>query len=466
MRVAVASLVPHPPILVSDVGGAEIGKIGATVDAMKDVSEKVSQVKAQTLVIVSPHSPVFADAFAIKTRPALKGSLARFGAAGVTLGFQNDIKLVGKILEEASRLDVPAGEFGDEVVEMGYSDELDHGVLVPLYYLRKGFQGSVVSISLSDLSYFKHYLFGLAVQKAAESLSRDIVFVASGDLSHCLTPDAPGGYNEKGRDFDHAIQDILQRGAFEQLFGIKESLIESAGECGFRSIVMLAGVLNGYDVKTNILSYEGPFGVGYLVAVVEPLAYTEDRDLTSTVASMSNLQMEQRISEESEPARLARRAVESYVQDNRIVSAPAGLPNFLLMERGAAFVSLKKSGVLRGCIGTTAPTQSNLAEEIIKNAIQAAMQDPRFPPVQPGELSELSYSVDVLEKPEKISDESALDPKKFGVIVESGFRKGLLLPDIEGVDTVEDQVNIAKRKAGIFSSEPVLLYRFKVTRYK
>lgn len=161
---------------------------------------------------------------------------------------------------------------------------------------------------------------------------------------------------------------------------------------------------------------------------------------------------------------LARLAIEAWVREGRRIQPPSDLPAELLSRRAGAFVSLKKHGVLRGCIGTYLPTEENLAQEIIENAIRAATEDPRFPPVRPEELSELSITVDVLSPPEPCSEEE-LDPKRYGVIVEKGWRRGLLLPDLPGVETVEDQLRIAKMKAGLSPHEPCKLYRFTVERH-
>lgn len=163
--------------------------------------------------------------------------------------------------------------------------------------------------------------------------------------------------------------------------------------------------------------------------------------------------------------RLARETIENYLKYGKIISPPTNLPEEMVNEKAGVFVSIKKFNNLRGCIGTFMPTQENIAYEIIRNAISAAVDDPRFPPVTASELNDLTISVDVLSSPEKISDISQLDPKKYGVIVSSGYKKGLLLPDLEGVDTVEEQVDIAKRKAGIYPGEPVKLSRFEVKRY-
>ncbi len=163
--------------------------------------------------------------------------------------------------------------------------------------------------------------------------------------------------------------------------------------------------------------------------------------------------------------RLAKETVENYVRYKKIISPPAD-PTSEMTEKAGVFVSIKKKGELRGCIGTFQPTTKNVASEIIQNAISAAMQDPRFLPVKSSELDALEYSVDVLTKPEKVESRKDLDPKKYGVIVKSRDRKGLLLPDLEGVDTVEEQVSIASMKAGIYSGEQIELYRFEVRRYK
>ena len=169
--------------------------------------------------------------------------------------------------------------------------------------------------------------------------------------------------------------------------------------------------------------------------------------------------------DESAHVRLARETIENYVKQGKIITPPKDLPEEMINQKAGVFVSLKKFGDLRGCIGTFMPTQENIAQEIIKNAISAAIDDPRFPPVTVPELEDLSISVDVLSAPEEVKDVSQLDPKKYGVIVSSGYKKGLLLPDLEGVDTAEYQIDIAKRKAGIYPGEKVKLYRFEVKRY-
>ncbi len=162
---------------------------------------------------------------------------------------------------------------------------------------------------------------------------------------------------------------------------------------------------------------------------------------------------------------LAKQTIEEYVRTKKTISPPSDLSSELAARAGV-FVSLKKMGTLRGCIGTFEPTADTIAEEVIKNAISAATQDPRFHALEEDELTELEYSVDVLSPPEKITSIKDLDPKKYGIIVIQGGRRGLLLPDLEGVDTVEEQLRITKMKAGIWTDKNLEIFRFTVTRYR
>lgn len=162
--------------------------------------------------------------------------------------------------------------------------------------------------------------------------------------------------------------------------------------------------------------------------------------------------------------RLAREAVETYVRKGAVPKPRELTPE--MGERAGVFVSLHKHGQLRGCIGTFEPTKDNVADEVIANAISASTMDPRFPPVIESELDDLEYSVDILTTPEPAADLGELDPREYGIIVESGWRRGLLLPDLEGVDSIEEQIAICRLKAGISAHEPVNLYRFQVRRFK
>jgi AmmeMemoRadiSam system protein A len=302
----------------------------------------------------------------------------------------------------------------------------------------------LVPLTFSLMTLSDHFKFGQAIGRAAQRADKRVAVVASGDLSHRLIPSAPAGYDPMGEVFDRKLTEAIAGYDVAAILDLDEGLVDRAGECGLRSIVILLGALEGLEVKTDVLSYEGPFGVGYLVA---------------------SLDVGEGGGEEMHPlTRLARDTVEGFVNDGKLPQPNELTPE--MKEKAGVFVSIKKHGQLRGCIGTFEPKEPNVAEEIINNAVSSAMRDPRFLPVTPEELSDLSYSVDVLTMPEPVEDEEDLDPVKYGVIVESGKRRGLLLPDLEGVDTVEKQIDICRQKAGILPDEPVQLYRFEVKRYR
>lgn len=225
---------------------------------MKKIALEIESAEADTIVIVSPHGPVQMDVMSINGSEILAGNFLQFGDQ-TAMEFQNDIDLGTNIEKIAAAKEVPA-----EIVDGGIP--LDHGAMVPLYYLAKNQPNmKVVPIAFSYLDYRKHFKFGEAIFEAAESINRNIVLVASGDLSHRLTPDAPAGYSPQGEKFDKLLIGLLEENKTSEILDMNSSLIEEAGECGLRSIIILLGALATKEYRFEKLSYEGPFGVGYLV---------------------------------------------------------------------------------------------------------------------------------------------------------------------------------------------------------
>ena len=228
----------------------------------------------------------------------------------------------------------------------------------------------------------------------------------------------------------------------------------------------MAGTLDAQAVSCELLSHEGPFGVGYAVASFIPTGRRDERRrFAPRLEEAAAQERAQREAQEDPWVRLARLSLETWVKTGKRAGVPEGLPPALQAVRAGAFVSLKKDGRLRGCIGTISPAAPTLAQEILENAVSAGTRDPRFPPVTREELPELVYSVDVLGAPEPVSSPAELDVKRYGVIVSAGKRRGLLLPDLAGVDTVEEQIDIARQKAGIAPETAVTLERFEVVRH-
>ncbi|MHB1016304.1 MAG: AmmeMemoRadiSam system protein A [Coriobacteriia bacterium] len=444
-------IAPHPPIMVAEVGGKRASVTAASIRSMETAARLLAAFEPDAIVLMSPHAPLARDAFVVDTSERYTGDLGQFGARAVRVDAQGDPVLANAIIAAAAAQDLPAISRAEHrALEAGV---LDHGALVPLSFLDRSARYPLVELSLSFLPLASHRTFGEAVAQAARTLGRRVAFVASGDCSHRLTPDAPAGYSPRAHEFEEELVGSLERGDYEALEALDAELIEEAGECGLRSFITLGGFLRDTGVITRLLSHEGPWGVGYATAVAgsnDLLALADQVDVASTPAA------------ESDPVRLARRTIEAYLREHRIITPPA--PEGLLAGRHGAFVSLHRQGELRGCIGTIAPTAPTLAEEIVHNAIQAATADPRFPPLTSDELGDLEISVDVLQKPEP-AELCDLDPATWGVIVSADWRRGLLLPDLDGVDTVEQQVSIARQKAGIGPDERVRLERFKVERY-
>jgi MEMO1 family protein len=453
-------IAPHPPIMVAEVGGADARVTSASSEAMLELAGLLERFDPQTLVVVSPHAPSFADAFTVTEATRLRGDLSAFRAASVVHDTSGDPDLARAIVAEAEAAGLPAvprEEYG-----LRLSPDLDHGVLVPLSFLDPADHYDLVVVSFTNLSAADHIAFGRAIRRAAGSLGRRVALIASGDLSHRLKPDAPAGFAPRAHLFDEQLVSLLAHEDFAGVAGMDTGLREEAGECGWRSFLILGGYLEGSDAVPRVLSYEGPWGVGYLTAAFAPAAELEGlHSFTPSAGAKGGHKGD----EESAPVALARRTLEQYVRHGTTPTPPP-FDDPDLPARAGAFVSLHEDGMLRGCIGTIGPTQATLAEEIAHNAIQAATADPRFPPVAEHELDALDIKVDVLHEPERVESLGELDPRSYGVITTCGWRRGLLLPDLDGVDTCEQQVAIAMSKGGISAGEPISLDRFKVDRYE
>jgi AmmeMemoRadiSam system protein A/AmmeMemoRadiSam system protein B len=460
-----SGIAPHPPIMVPEVGGESAAEVRRSIEAMAELTRRIIQSGAETVVLISPHAPLDARAFVAYHTPQLYGDFANFRAPDAHLEFPLDEELLEAISNAAA-------QDGYEVMRLADYD-LDHGAAVPLYFLdRYGWRGRVVVLGYSFLSNEDHVKFGSCIARAVATAGRRSALVASGDLSHRLKPEAPAGYNPAAYRFDEEVVAAIHDNAPGRIVEIDHDLRRTAGECGYRSMLVALGATRELPRACEVLHYEAPFGVGYLVAqLTNAQAVDHDRDADRPVNVVAADQEDQAEDQAGLPA-LARLAVETFVRTGKQVAAPEN-PSALLAARAGCFVSIKTrkagepGGELRGCIGTIEPVKQNLAEELIANAVNAAMRDPRFSPVQVDELAELRYSVDVLEAPEPATL-ADLDPKIYGVIVEdkSETFRGLLLPDIAGVDTVAKQVEIAARKAGITTGEPLKLSRFRVHRYR
>lgn len=266
MALVFAAISPHPPIIVPTIGSpTDLKKVKKTIEGMEKLSEIFAQAKPETVLVISPHGPVEFNQFSIVNSPILSGHFYYFGDSQTELIFRNEPALIEFIKKEAEKEKIS--------LRLVNQKELDHGTLVPLYYLSQKLPNiKIVPIAFSFLDLKTHFKFGKTLQNAIKFYQKSdrrkcrMAIVASGDLSHRLTFDAPAGYSPQGKEFDNLLVDLLRKKDVEGILNLDVNLVEEAGECGYRSIIILLGALDSLDWQPEILSYEGPFGVGYLAA--------------------------------------------------------------------------------------------------------------------------------------------------------------------------------------------------------
>lgn len=456
---------PHPPIIIPEVGRGEEKKIKNTYEACDSVGTEIAELKPDTIIVITPHGTMFSDAIALSFEPSISGSLKQFRAPEVSMNFQIDLDLTQKIIDKADKNDIPTAEVTRNFIKKyGREYELDHGTMVPLYFVQDKYSDfKLVHITYGGLSPMQLYRFGKVIKEAVEENNKNVVFIGSGDLSHRLKDEGPYDYSPFGEKFDAEIISLLTKGNVAGVFNMNCETIENAGECGLRSYYIMLGAMDGNEIKGELLSYEGTFGVGYAVMKFE--LESSDRDVLLEITMEKRKKYMERTSNEDVYVRLARESLTHYIIEGNFMEVPNYVTEEMINCKRGVFVSLKKFGALRGCIGTIFPVTESIAEEVMRNAIEAGEGDPRFSAVSEGELEDIVFSVDVLTEPIEASKEE-LDPKKYGVVVRSGRKSGLLLPDLEGVNTVEEQLSIVLNKASISPGEKYSIEKFEVIRHK
>ncbi|MEI7884155.1 MAG: AmmeMemoRadiSam system protein A [Clostridia bacterium] len=454
-------IVPHPPLIIPEVGKGQEQKISKTIAAYQEIARRIAKLRPDTIIVTTPHATMYADYLHISPGTHAAGNFQDFGATTVQLEVDYDMDFIQKLISIANEEKLAVGTLGAK------TKTLDHGTMVPLYFINQTYQAyQLVRISLAGLSPLFHYQFGKCIAKVAEQSEKKIIIVASGDLSHKLKADGPYGLAEEGEIFDQQLTSAMKQGDFLRFLSFDGDFCEAAAECGLRSFIIMAGALDGKAIHAELLSYEGTFGVGYAVAAYKIIGIDESRHFDQLFIAAEAERIAGIKLAEDEYVSLARQSLEYYVKTHEVIRQPAKLPDDLSKGRAGVFVSLKINGRLRGCIGTILPTKANIAAEIIRNAISAGTEDPRFEPVRADELNQLVYSVDVLGKASLVASIEELDVKRYGLIVTAKEKRGLLLPNLTGVDTPQQQVDIALQKAGISKNEVYSMERFEVVRHK
>ena len=428
--IVAGALVAHPPILLPEVGGAQSERVRATADAIRELDGILATVDATLAIVISPHSPSSMTSLPVRRAARAAGNLSRFRAPQVRVEAQVDVMLAAALVVDGQR----AG------FSLTWAEEtdLDHGVVVPLHSLPRTMANKrCLFLGVSGWPLHRFIEFGTWLQHRLRD--RSAVLIASGDLSHRLTPDAPYGFRPEGPIFDRLVIDALRARQWDRIEGLDPDLVDVAGECGLRPLAILLGAGRAAGLNSRVLSYEGPFGVGYPV-----VAFTAFPGATTTLDVQT----------------LGRQAIETYLRTRRLIEPPQPIP-IELQEPSAVFVTLRKDGELRGCVGSVLPTEATAAHEVIRYAVASAVRDPRFDPVRLDEVGALLIKVQLLDPAEPVDDISTLNPQTHGIIVRCGDRQALLLPGIDGIVTPEQQVLAACEKAGIDRHAPLELERFR-----
>jgi AmmeMemoRadiSam system protein A/AmmeMemoRadiSam system protein B len=442
---------PHAPILVPEVGGERGGAAQASCQAMREAAACVMSFRPETLVLISPHSPRQPRAFGVWAGERLQGSFAQFKAPRAQVSLPNDTPLAHAIVTEAKTRDLATWMIHDRT--------LDHGALVPLWFLAgAGWAGPTIVLSLNYPEGGGLSELGEAIAAAARASHRRMAIVASGDMSHRLTPDAPCGFHPQARQFDEAFIHLIRDGDYHEIRNIDPGLRELAAEDAVDSTLVAAAAVDWKSTGHKVLNYEGPFGVGYGVAILFA-EKSNPADLQPAPPHTTNR-------EGVILPGLARQSVTAALRGSSELP-PAATGQYLNAQRGVFVTLRERSGMLRGCAGTIRPACASVVAETWRSARVAAFQDSRFPPVEADELPNLRFDVSVLHSMEKISSADELDPARYGVMVstEDG-RRGLLLPAIEEIKTAGQQLGFARKKGWIGPDEPVMLQRFQVDYFE
>lgn len=256
MSLVFAAITPHPPIIIPTIGQENLPKVKETIEAMANLEKDFRAAAPDVVVIISPHGQLFEDAFTINYSDSYSGTFEHLGDLSISLKFNPDLAFLHRLKERLEH------KLPTIIVQ---EQRVDHGSLVPLYFLTKNIKPNIVPIGYSLLSYEKHLEFGRIIKEEIFNSKKRIAIIASGDLSHRLTVDAPAGFSPKGKEFDEQLITFLKNKNSKGIIEMDKNFIEEAGECGLRSILILLGILENINYQPELYSYEGPFGVGYLI---------------------------------------------------------------------------------------------------------------------------------------------------------------------------------------------------------
>lgn len=483
MSVYATYFLPHAPILISNIGNNQTEQAQKTVTALERISNEIAKINPDTIVIISPHGPIFNDAISIYQLNHYRGDFEQFGVKELAVSFEKDDKFIEALLKENDSQEGLFYPLLDQEFEMFQQfPKLDHGILVPMYFLKKaGVQSKIVCMSYGIFSYEKLMEHGLMIHKTSEALNQKTLIISSGDLSHTLTDCGPCAYHSSGEKLDLIICEAFENHSPYAPFLTKNSLIMEAEICGLNPFAIGIGAFIGRGIESTLLSYEGPFGVGYMVASIKENK-NAPLDHYSKFKIQRNRENAQKRLEEHFYAKIARacivhfqntqRVPRTYLTsngvkvENQFFKFPFDVFESDLRETSGIFVTLMHMGNLKGCMGCVRPNGQQLLDLLVDFSINAYAFDSRFEPLDPQLIDELEVHVEILSPLEKVLSKEDLDPKAYGIFIEGKGRHGVLLPNIHGIGSVDEQLTIACNKVGIRVDEIETMHRFSTSKYE
>lgn len=476
MSILETFVIPHAPRLLPEIGGIESLEYEQTMNAILEMSLRISELKPDTVVLISPHGASYGNYFFITSGKRAKGyigspettnTLADYYVrlrpnhfAPVKIEIQLDEEFIFMLEALTKKDSFPAGLEGSK------RKNLDVGTIVPLYYLNMFITDyCLVRCSTSRLSAFEHYQFGQYLSQVSSNLNRRTVVIASSDLSHRHDPDSEYGYSNKSTEFDTTVVESLREGNFFKLMTIDGKEREKVGECGINPLLVMAGSLDKKMIKVNIASYQKEFGVGHCVAQCKITGESNSRRFKSKYKNWIKERAKKSKKIENLYARVARFALETYVRTDYEVTKENDLLRSLIQEDKKLatkkalpiFVTLRKGGHLRGSFGRMVPKKELFIDELLDNAVAAGYEDMRFEHVRQHELEEIEYEINVVKERGVLNSIDQLDPREQGVYVYTQKKKkeGIMLPDQNSAITPKSLLGLALKKGKI---EPIERY--------
>ncbi len=459
MPLLASYILPHSPVLIPAIGKGQEKAFDDTLDSYVKVAKEIASLHPDTIVIASPHAESYSDYFQLANGKMATGSLKSYGAPQIRFRLHYDEELRKEIV----RLSFVSG------IKAGFDDSedasLDHGTMVPLYFIDKEYRNyQVVRLGLTGLPLLAHYKMGALIAEAAKKTGRRIVFIASGDMSHCLSKEGIYGYREEAVKYENLLNKSLKDANFGNLLRMDAKLISRAKECGNRAFAMLAGTLDRLSVETAFYSHEAPFGIGQGIYGYIVKGPDDSRAFADYYVSKTLFSLKEKKENCDDAVKLAYMTIEQAVKGG--APTKVEVPASYLERKAGVIVSIYEFGALRARYGSISPSESSFAQEVISNSLKASKDDSFFDAISEKELPYLDIVVSEVSDLRVLKEESEFNAEVNGVYVKKGKKSGYSVPFDSLAFDYRKQLRVAKREASLKDDESANIYYFSLIQHQ